>query len=82
MDQQSSIPDEQPPQSSTSTEQQSQPNKSNEQQSQPTVNRKKRSILPLNLDDYEKRRSARSVSLVRIILFELIYLLDYSYGIR
>lgn len=30
--------------------------------SQPTVNRKKRSLLPLNLDDYEKRRSARSVS--------------------
>lgn len=52
MDQQSSIPDEQQPQSSTSTE----------QQSQPTVNRKKRSLLPLNLDDYEKRRSARSVS--------------------
>lgn len=32
------------------------------QSSQPTGNRKKRSSLPLNLDDYEKRRSARSVS--------------------
>ena len=29
--------------------------------SQPSVNRKKRSQLPLNLDDYEKRRSVRSV---------------------
>lgn len=45
-----------------------QPDVSNEQQSQentkpsqPTGNRKKRSMLPLNIDDYEKRRSARSV---------------------
>ncbi|CAF5130709.1 unnamed protein product, partial [Rotaria magnacalcarata] len=27
---------------------------------QPTTHRKKRSSLPLNIDDYEKRRSARS----------------------
>jgi hypothetical protein len=33
-----------------------------EQPSQPIIQRKKRSLLALNLDDYEKRRSARSVS--------------------
>lgn len=33
-----------------------------EQRHQPPVHRKKRSQLPLNIDDYEKRRSARSVS--------------------
>ncbi len=37
-----------------------------EQPSQPAGgNRKKRTALPLNLDDYEKRRSARSVSLLQ-----------------
>jgi len=41
-----------------------QPSVSDEQLSQPAVHRKKRSLLPLNLDDYEKRRSARSVSLM------------------
>ncbi len=35
---------------------------SEEQPSQPVNNRKKRSWLPSNIDDYEKRRSARSVS--------------------
>jgi hypothetical protein len=62
-----------------------QPAVSDEQQSQPTVHRKKRSVLPLNPDDYEKRRSARSVSLVSILLFEIknmIYSLDYSNHIR
>jgi hypothetical protein len=41
-----------------------QPSVPEEQQPQPTNHRKKRAQLPLNLDDYEKRRSARSVSLV------------------
>ncbi len=36
-----------------------------QQPSQPTVHRKKRMTLQLNLDDYEKRRSARSVSLLK-----------------
>jgi hypothetical protein len=41
-----------------------QPSVPEEQQPpQPTNHRKKRAQLPLNLDDYEKRRSARSVSL-------------------
>ncbi|CAF3731179.1 unnamed protein product [Adineta steineri] len=33
-----------------------------EQPPPPTNNRKKRSFLPLNIDDYEKRRSARSIT--------------------
>ncbi|CAF4595470.1 unnamed protein product [Rotaria sp. Silwood2] len=46
-----------------STEQQEQQTIiSEEQRSQPTNNRKKRSFLPLNIDDYEKRRSARSIT--------------------
>lgn len=47
MDQQVTIPDEQP--------------------SQPAGHRKKRTALPLNLDDYEKRRSVRSVSFVEFL---------------
>ncbi|CAF4481907.1 unnamed protein product [Rotaria socialis] len=39
---------------------------SEEQPPQPTTHRKKRSSLPLNIDDYEKRRSARSST--RIII--------------
>jgi hypothetical protein len=34
-----------------------------EEQPQTTYHRKKRSCLPANIDDYEKRRSARSVCL-------------------
>ncbi|CAF4969055.1 unnamed protein product [Rotaria sp. Silwood1] len=44
------------------TEQQQQPIISEEQQVQPAIHRKKRSFLPLNIDDYEKRRSARSIT--------------------
>ena len=44
-----------------------QPSVSEEQPPQAAGNRKKRVCLPLNIDDYEKRRSARSVSLGSLI---------------
>lgn len=56
-----------------------------EASSQPTSNRKKRSILPLNLDDYEKRRSARSVSTSESVSEQskgIFDRLDYSSDIR
>lgn len=43
---------------------------------QPVPNRKKRSSLPMNIDDYEKRRSARSVSIYRLILIVFILFLS------
>jgi len=39
---------------------------------QPVPNRKKRSSLPMNIDDYEKRRSARSVRKNCVCLLYLI----------
>ncbi|CAF1186868.1 unnamed protein product [Rotaria sordida] len=53
---------EQEPIEQQQQQQQQQPIVSEEQRPQPTTNRKKRSFLPLNIDDYEKRRSARSIT--------------------
>ena len=50
------------PQQETANEKPEQVNVSEVQQSQTTNQRKKRFFLPLSIDDYEKRRSARSVN--------------------